>query len=223
MARNVVFAFMALFIAALIGFWPTYFTRIGEMAAWTIHVHGVVLFGWCLLLIAQAGLMRAGRRDTHRALGKVSYVWMPLVLFTSLYVEIHLLRRGGPLNEEALFFAYLIPALVVQMGTAWGLGIRHRANAALHSRYMIASALPLIDPIFARIFGVYLEMPFGVAQVFTFFMADSILLWLAWRDRKSGIRVYAWMMVLFVALQLPAFWMYQNPTWAGIVRVVAGQ
>lgn len=223
MARHAVFAFAALFIAALFAFWPTYFTRLGSVAGWVVHAHGFLLFVWCLMLIAQAGLMRAGQRDAHRALGKGSYVLMPLVLISSLAVEVNALRRGGALNAEALFFAYLIPALVLQLGVAWVQGIRHRANAALHSRYMICTALPLIDPIFARLLGVYLEMPFGAGQVVTFLMMDTLLIWLAWRDRLSGIRVYWVMLAFFVVVQLPAFWIYQTAGWAAVVRSIAGQ
>ena len=104
MARQAVFFFLAFLLVAIIGFWPTYFTRIEEMASWRVHAHGVFLFGWCLLLVAQAWLIRDRRGNWHRALGKASYVLAPLIVVSALVVE-HgvLLKAAGKYNEETLY------------------------------------------------------------------------------------------------------------------------
>ena len=49
-----------------------------------MHLHGLLMFAWMALLIAQAALIRAGHRALHRSLGRVSYGLAPLAVFVAL-------------------------------------------------------------------------------------------------------------------------------------------
>lgn len=222
MARNAVFFFVAFLLAALIGFWPTYFTRIEEIASWRVHAHGALLFGWCLLLITQAWLIRDRRGTWHRALGKVSYVLAPLIVVSTLVVE-HgvLVKAAGQYNEETLYFAYVIVALLVMFVTAYALAIVHRRTPALHMRYMICTALTLIDPVFARIVDVRLGIGFGAGQMITYALVDAILLWLSFIDRNTPYRVFPKVLAAFVLVQLPTFFFYKTAWWSDVVAWVA--
>ena len=223
MARNAVLFFAAFLLSAIVGFWPTYFTRMEAMASWHVHAHGALLFGWCLLLIAQAWLIRDRRGAWHRALGKVSYLLAPLIVITTLVVE-HgvLVRAAGQYNAETLYFAYVIPALLVPFVLAYGLAIVNRRTPALHMRYMICTPLTLVDPVFARILDVRFGIGFGPGQMITFAFVDAILVWLCLNDRHTKYRVFHKMLALFVLLQLPTFFFYKTAWWPGVVAWFAG-
>src|SRR6266550_7517516 len=99
--RTTVFYFFGLLALALAGFWPTYFVPKFE-ADWHVHLHGVAMFLWVLLLIAQAGLVRARQLPLHRALGKVSYGLVPVIVVSTLLLAHYRMKQG--LTEELLYF-----------------------------------------------------------------------------------------------------------------------
>ncbi len=223
MARNAVFFFSAFLLATLIAFWPTYFTRLESIASWRVHAHGALLFAWCLLLIAQGWLIRDRRAAWHRALGKLSWLLAPLIVVSSLAVEhASLARAAGAYNEEALYFAYVIPALLALFALSWGLAMFHRRTPGLHLRYMICTPLTMIDPVFARILGVHFGIDFGPGQMITYALVDAILLWLCFIDRHTRYRVFHGMLIAFVLLQLPTFFVYKMAWWNGVATWFAG-
>ncbi len=223
MARNLVFWFAAFLLAVFIGFWPTYTARLAEGITWHVQAHGALLLAWCLLLVTQAGLIRGRRGDVHRILGQVSFLLVPLIVVSSVAVE-HgsLVRTGGKLDEEALFFAYLVIALLAVFVLAFALAIRHRRTMALHMRYMACTSLAMFDPVFARILDVRFGIPFPVQQMITFAMIDAILLWLCYRDRDKPYRAFHVMLAAFVAVQIPTFFVYRTAWWREVVAWFAG-
>ena len=218
MARNAVFFFVAFLLSTLIAFWPTYFTRMEQMASWRVHAHGAFLFAWLLLLIAQGWLIRNRRGAWHRALGKVSYVLAPLVVISALVLEHDVVvKAAGKYNDETLYFAYVIVALLTLFVLSYVLGIVHRRTPALHMRYMICTALTMVDPVFARIVDVRLGISFGPGQMITYALVDAILLWLAFNDRNTPNRVFAKMLAAFVVIQVSTFFLYKAAWWPDVV------
>lgn len=78
---------------------------------------------------------------------------------------------------------------------------------------MACTAIALIDPIFARLFFVHLDVDFPLARVMTYTLMDGILLWLAVWDWQHGRRpaVYPAMLIVLVRVQAPAFFLYRLP------------
>ena len=223
MARNVVFFFSAFLLATFVAFWPTYFTRINTMPSWHVHAHGAIMLSWLLLLIAQAWLIRIRRGPVHRILGKVSFLLVPLIVISSFAVEhASLVRAAGKVDLEALFFAFLIVALMFAFLFAFALAMVHRRDKALHMRYMICTPLSMFDPVFARIIDVRFGIGYPVTQMFTFAMIDAILLWLCWLDRNTPYRAFHKMLAVFVAVQIPALLVYKTAWWAYAVAWFAG-
>src|SRR6188768_2825231 len=103
--RHAVFHFCALLLATIPAFWPSYFFPPKVEADYHVHFHGIVMFLWVFLLVAQAGLIRAGRRDLHRLLGKASYALAPAILISTLLLMNY--RLKGAINAELLYFLYL--------------------------------------------------------------------------------------------------------------------
>lgn len=71
--RNSAFFFILIPVFAVWGFWLTYFARpSGEVHPYE-HIHGLAMFGWCLMLIVQSSLIRVKRRDIHRQLASCPF------------------------------------------------------------------------------------------------------------------------------------------------------
>src|SRR5690349_11344418 len=76
--------FIGFFLFMVWGFWFTYFTRIADQENYRLHLHGVGLILWCIMLIVQPWLIRKGKTAIHRQSGKISYFLVPFMVLTTL-------------------------------------------------------------------------------------------------------------------------------------------
>lgn len=197
--------FVAFFLFMLAGFWFTYFTRILDQENYRLHVHGVLLITWCLMLIAQAWLIRTNRRPLHRKVGKLSYVVVPAIIIFTTDLLLYKMRTAG---VDYVFIALVLNALIV-LAIFYGLAIYYRKNAGIHARYMLCTIFPMFTPITDRIIGVYgrgirpyiYEInghPFPPAVGFA--MADLILVGLSIWDWRSHKRLNVFPLALGVLI-----------------------
>ncbi len=217
MYRNSVFFFVALLGFAFIGFWRNYFSDpLGELDYHT-HLHGIAMTLWCLMLITQSYLIRTNLGKIHRQLGKFSYLLAPVIILSTLSLAHYNLRAEG-LTAVRLYVLSIQLSLLLQFVLTYGLAIYHRREPMIHSRYMICTALPLIDPIFVRIIRRYLlpSVPLTpVIQVMTYSLTDLILILLViwdWRSHRR-LSVFPGMLGAFVILQAPTLFVSQLPFW----------
>ncbi|MGE0439527.1 MAG: hypothetical protein AB7L66_03080 [Gemmatimonadales bacterium] len=176
---------IAVFVATLIpftilAFWPRYFSRLGEVDGYT-HLHASLGGTWLLLLLTQALLMHRGRLAAHRLLGRASYLLGPAFAVSGVLLAHH---RFSRMSAEAYAvegrFLYLPLMVSALFAAAFALGVRWRASRAVHARFMVATAVVLVDPVFGRIMGFYLPpMPDVWYQAITFSTTAAILLGLA--------------------------------------------
>src|SRR5688572_1154325 len=165
MQRTVGWWFLVLLLAAMPAFWPSYFSAPPfRDDFFHVHLHGLAMFAWLLLLAAQAFLIRSGRRPLHRALGKVSYGLVPLIVASTLLLAHYRLRQGPP-NAELLYFFCVQLGLMVAFVFAYAMAIRHRREPMLHMRYMLGTALAVVDPILARLLAIHLGVNPPLMQV----------------------------------------------------------
>ncbi len=190
---------------AVFGFWKPYFARLGSAQALT-HLHAAAMLAWIGMLVAQPLLMRARRRESHRLLGRASYVVVPLIAVTALALAQARISAAPP---QALAFQqtilYLGVSGTVMLLAVWGLGVFHRRDSALHARYMAGTALTLLDPVFARILIFWLpSVPPPLYVWVSYGVIYAILGLLIWRDRHAARGRSAFLVVLglFVALQV---------------------
>lgn len=212
--------FAGFFALALLAFWPTYLSQVGAANSY-IHLHAATAAGWMLLLIGQAWAIGARRVALHGALGKLSYALAPLVL-----VSILLLAHDKLLNPPEGFAVqtyvlYLQVSLAFLFGLSYGLAIWHRRSVALHSRFMICTALTLIDPVVIRILFWINPAPAFNYQWLTFGLTDLVFLVLIWLERRNraGRGVFPAMLLVFAAAQLPALLgLTDGALWQGFAR-----
>jgi hypothetical protein len=212
---KVVFGFMTLAMMAVVGFWRTYFSQLSNVSLHA-HVHGIAMSLWLGLLIAQAYLIRSGHRHLHRQLGKASYLLVPVVVAATVsFAHARLLEEG--LTHDRLYILYIQLHLLVLLILAYGFAIYWRRVPALHMRFMICTALPLIDPALSRIIENYLWIPSAMAyeQAITYSVTDLVLVVLIALNfrRELHLKVYPLMLAAFVALHIPNFLVADAPAW----------
>ena len=217
------FAFLG--IAAIAAFWPSYLKRLADVGL-PVHAHAVAMTAWIVLLVAQAWLVRSGRRATHRSLGRVSYVLAPLVVLATLALARHmLLHAKTPLTQETLYFLYVQLSLIAVFAFAWAQAIRHRATPQPHAAYMIGTALALVDPIGGRLLFYAFGTEPPVMQLLTYAFVDALLVALLLRERRRGgaLRAYPTLLAVFVATQLPTFFLYRTTGWRAFAEAFAAR
>ena len=221
MYRASPFFFAALLLAAIPAFWPSYLFPKKYETDWHVHLHGVAMFLWMLMLVVQSSLARAGSLPTHRALGRTSFVLVPVIVVSTLLLAHYRMRSG--LNNDLVYFFYVQVALLVQFLAAYFFAIANRRTPQVHMRFMVCTALALVDPILARIiynqFGI--EPP--LLQLVTYGVVDSILVALIALDRmeRHYSRAYEGMLVLFVVTQAPTFFLTRAQEWLAFVKAFA--
>lgn len=150
--RLATYLFLAMFPLAVIGFWPTYFTKLTSTSI-SFHLHAFVLMLWMGMLITQVTLVRTGRMGLHRIVGRSSFIVAPLLVGTTFVMMRQSL--GGPGAERSSFAIQLLPlplGAAVQFSLTYALGIYYRKQTELHARYMISTAPILIAAATHRIF-----------------------------------------------------------------------
>ena len=216
------YAFAVLLAVSIFAFWPSYFSRPAAATGY-MHLHAAIMGLWMLLLVLQPFLIRARRFDWHRRLGRAAFVLAPLAVVTALLLS-H--SRLAPLAAaelgEAAPFVYLPFQAAALFGLAAGLALAFRRTAALHARYMICSALTLIDPVVARILGFRfppLDNELHYALI-GFAITDAILLALLLMDGRSrpARAAYGTMLVAFGLVHLGYFTVAQTAGWRAFVE-----
>ena len=210
--------FLALFAASVLAFWPPYVSRVVQVRELWVHLHTIGVVAWMALLISQPLLIHRRKWPLHRRLGSLSYALVPYVTVTALLIAHGRFRAMDPAT-----FAVAVPNLylpliaLVLFLICFAQAVWFRRDMAVHSRFMIATALPLIDPIMARF--LYFYTPVAdvgfVYPLIGYGFTDLILLLLIWRDRgETRARwVFPSLLALFVAAHLGRFTLAETDAW----------
>jgi uncharacterized membrane protein YozB (DUF420 family) len=151
--------------------------------------HGLFFTAWCVLLVAQAALVRGGRTDVHRKLGMASLMIVPAMLFLGVEGALIAANRPTgftgipvpplqfviiPLFDMALFTAFFVVAFV------------KRYDAQTHKRWILLATINLLAAPIARWPGV---IQLGNPLVF-FGLTDLFIVALAVWDVRSRGRLH---------------------------------
>jgi hypothetical protein len=132
---------------SILGFYKTYFGLFPNFVGthWMVHIHVTSVLSWFALLISQAWLAKQGRFSQHRALGRLSYLLVPIIV-----VGFILATYQGQMKHKA---PELLGATLFDGGLFllfYTLAMLNRKNASYHAPYMILSAVPFINPGLGR-------------------------------------------------------------------------
>ena len=213
--------FFVFFLIVLAAFWFTYITRIFEQENYRMHLHGGILFLWCIMLIIQPLLIRKKLNLVHRWIGKFSFVLVPLLVLTTFD-----LLRYRIKNQPAIDYAFM--ALVINALIAfiilYSLAIYNRKRSALHARYMLCTIFPFFTPATDRIISIYFPSTLEYfpllngqpnVMLFGFALADVILIGLCiwdWRAHRR-LNVFPVALVILLAYHYSVNTFYQYTFW----------
>jgi hypothetical protein len=116
---------------------------------------------------------------------------------------------------------YVPLSLTALFALAYALGILTRRTVALHARFMVCTALTLIDPVLVRMMFWVNPNPTWMYQWFTFAVTDLVFVVFIWRERhaRSGRAVFPTMLGVFgLAQAILLFGFYQGSWWQACVR-----
>ena len=216
---------VALLALAGLAFWPSYISQFTSAPA-EFHAHGITATLWVLLLIAQSWTMHGGKKSLHRKLGLISLILFPLFLAGGSTIFIGMAERyveGAPF--QAMYgprLAWLDFVGVAGVGYFYYEALRQRHKVHPHSRYLLATVIFLLPPIFGRLSAIPLGVagPEDFAKLSAGFQAANALtagiaFWLAYRSGRHG---RPWLIA--GALTLAGAFLYQTiggmPAWEAL-------
>jgi hypothetical protein len=192
---------VAIFIIVFVGFARTYFLRSHFEATALpplLQVHGAVLTGWMVLLIAQTVLVAGRQIAAHRRLGVAGAILAPVVAFVGILTVIigekkdlaegeTLVQTSGDLLGQ---FAFLFLFVVF---VAFGIWFRRQPET--HKRCMLLATVSLLPPGIARLGAIV-----GVAPaLLLFYVCTFACVLYDWRSRRR-IHPVSWTGGLTVAV-----------------------
>lgn len=229
---------IALAVATLVGFAPTYYlvtlfngtTTRGVAAdiALTpmVHLHGFTGSLWMLLLVTQTSLVAADRRDIHMRLGLVAIPLAIAIATTALIVAFEAGQR------DSVPKAWLPEQfLLIQFGTLGGfllfatLGLLWRRHADYHKRLMMLATISMMVPVCGRIWRMLGGTEYLPNTAGAMLLSDMFLVALAAFDLKSRGRLHPvtlWGGAVLVAAQPFRYFFARTETWEVIGRWLIG-
>jgi hypothetical protein len=212
----------ALLAVALVAFWPSYLSLGISGSPNYVHWHAGTCVFWMLLLIVQPILISRRRMDMHRRIGKSSYVVAPALIVSVALLAHYRINAVSP-NDYAIqtYILYLQISLGVVFGVFYALAIAYRHATPVHARFMVCTALTLIDPIMARIVPWIAPEIVPLSQWISFAVTDSIVIALIWMERRSsaGRGVFPIALAVLLLAQLPALFGFdRSESWQHFAR-----
>lgn len=190
-----------------------------------VLLHGFAYSAWMVVMLVQAGLVAAGRRDLHRKLGMGGFaLGTALLPLTYLVAVWQVARASAPPIATPLDWTVVPLSQIPVMAVALVMGWRtRRIDLQAHKRWMIGFMLMLLEPAVGR-------LPLGPPSVETNALG-SVLAWLPflalfawdWRSRGKLHRASVAAAGLALAAALWRNWFLFHPgEWAGIAVFLPG-
>jgi hypothetical protein len=149
---------LAVILIAVGGFARTYLIPVatGQFHRGAIvHVHGLLFFGWTLLLAVQTLFVGRRRVNLHRAAGMLGIALATAMVFTTLVLIVRGLSYSVAIgNYAAARTASIVPITQIALFAAFVAGAIARVRRPdVHRRLMVLATANLLPAPIARIFG----------------------------------------------------------------------
>ena len=178
---------------ALTGFSTTFFIPLAReafVAPAVVHVHGMLLFGWLLLFVLQATLIRQRKVRLHRRLGVAGAALTLAIAVSGVQVGFYATRRDLAAGGDDFVLGQLVNVLI-EMAlflSLAGAAIALRRDPESHKRLLLLATISALAPAWLRFRHLFPSVP----NPFVTFslIADSLLLAAIVRDRIVLRRVH---------------------------------
>jgi len=186
-----------------------------------MHLHGMVMMGWVLMLLIQPILIRTGRTDLHRLVGKLSYVLAPLVVFFLYLANKDAYNRALQAVGETQavgVISLIFPGLVF-FSVLYALAMYYRKQPRLHMRFMISTAFLFIPPALDRALIHYFQLPgYDVGSNIELAIIGAVVLF----DSIKTKRVSPFLVVFCFELLHKILWhSRETEAWQAVGRAIA--
>jgi len=215
-----------LIVVVQVGFYKTYiqfFPRF-EGFRYVQHFHGAMMMGWLILLLVQPILIRTGKFELHRLVGRLSYVLAPLVL-VSMYL-ISQFRYNGILESSGQVAAVAHLALnfpnIIFFAVLYLLAILYKHRTDLHMRFMFSTVFVLVGPGLARALIAYMQYSLADAVMVVRIITPLITGAITVLDSVRTKRVSPFAVVFaFMVLHTILWEARETPFWQSIGSILA--
>lgn len=201
--KNVSLLFIVILGVVVLGFFKTYFGLFPSFNNVTLiqHIHGMLFTLWFVLLIIQPMLIRYGKYQAHRAIGKFTYVLVPCII-----ISIHFIAREAYLNAIAahapkhgiLAGMYFPTYQIFDFFVLYLLAIINKHRTPYHMRYIIATSLAIAGAGLRRVFTHVMGLDGGEAVLLGFLVPDLLLAGLIIYDKIKGNNSRAYIISFFI-------------------------
>jgi hypothetical protein len=120
-----------------------------------VHIHGVVMTGWVVLLVVQTSLIVGHRVQWHRRLGVCGAVWAAFVVIlgsaTTLHAAVNAVRRHTDFAAIQVAITGLELVQMVLFAVIVGTAIWLRRRSDYHKRLMLLTIACLLPSALARL------------------------------------------------------------------------
>jgi len=203
MYRNAHWYVLSLFVLIFAGFFKTYFAKLPTTDVMH-HLHAVTAIGWMVLVVLQSYFVTHGRASWHRAFAKLSFVILPMLMITGLFMVYDILTRdplkpGGP----ATLFAFADLNSLFYLMVLYSMGIVYRRHVCQHQRFMVSTVFVLFPPAVGRIFLFYIPFSWTasliLAGIYLFSLVIvAVLMIRDWLDERALYFAYGFSFVYFL-------------------------
>lgn len=222
--NRILYFFVAIFIITNLGFYKTYLIHFPEFQnfAMVYHIHGMLAMAWILMLIIQAYLIRAGKYNLHKLVGKLSYIIMPLFLLSLFFVGKQGYLDMLKTKPQADALANLTNGGTIDiffLGLIYALAIIYKKNVDYHLRYMVSTGLIILMPGLGRFIFVFCGIPFPFALIPMIFCGVGVgIIWLI-MDIKNKKSAFPMGLYLIITLIMNAIGIgNQSEWWQGFAK-----
>ncbi len=229
--RHSAFLFVTFFILTLWAFWSSYYGVLERPHSTSVHLHGISMTLWCVMLIMQALLIRYRKHHIHRVTGKLSFLLVPFILVAGVIMAHDTIGNVRAGTTAYYYLAALMFNSLIVFAILYILAIVHRKTPATHARYMICTILPLMTPVTDRIIYKnfrelvsYVPVIEGMPVIPTigFLLANILLCVLLiwdWRAHRR-LNVFPFVLGLLVLYHISVLTFYRYGFWRTAVDLV---
>lgn len=212
LAISVVFFALVIWTFARTYFFKTLFGT--PVLPLLLHVHGVVMTGWVVLLAVQSGLVMAHRVTWHRQLGVFGACWAALVVMLGSITTVHAAAREVHANSESAPIMVVIAGLeVTQMLFFAGLvtaAILLRRRTDYHKRLMVLTVACMLPSVLSRLPVDFMSNRLILVGLNLFVIGCVAVDALRYRRVHPA---FAWAGGLFLVVFNVGFFLFMTPTW----------
>jgi hypothetical protein len=156
MPKNIARFALGLLLLAGVAFWPLYLSKSWSAIDRYTHAHAALGTIWMLMLVAQPVFVLRGSQVAHRLVGRASiFVAGSFFVSSVLLAHFRVSRMTDAAFAKEGIYIFLPLAIAFLFAVAWVLGFYWRRSTQVHARFMLSTALLLIDPLLARIMFFY--------------------------------------------------------------------